>query len=137
MLNCDTHKIIEELLRCLIGGADCVTAMQTTPRRPYDHRIRRAVLATRNFRRFPDLEIPVSTARTGLSRGSRPVVTAANDGHDDVGALHGEIAGLRAKAEMYLAIASVLMVVIRMFGLNLDSTRVSDGSDKARLIRKP
>ena len=42
---------------------------------------------------------------------------------------------MRAKAEMYLAIASVLLVVIRVFGLRLDATRIPGGSDKAKLMR--
>ena len=50
-------------------------------------------------------------------------------------ALHAEITVLRAKAEMYLAIASVLLVVVRGFGVELGATRVADGTDKAKLLR--
>jgi transposase InsO family protein len=103
-------------------------------RRQYDHRIRQAVVATRNVRLFPDLEIPVSTARTWLTRGC-PRVVAANDDPSDAVALRAEIAVLRAKAEMYLAISSVLLVIIRMFGLSLDATRLPEGTDKAKLVR--
>lgn len=109
--------------------------MHTTSRRRYDHRVRQAVVATRKVRLFPDLKIPVSTARTWLTRGSPRVVGAANTGPDDLPALHVEIAVLRAKAEMYLAIASVLLVVVRRFGVELSATRVADGTDKAKLLR--
>ena len=110
--------------------------MQATPRRRYDHRVRQAVVATRNVRLFPELKIPVSTARTWLTRGSPRVVgAAANTGPDDVPALHAEIAVLRAKAEMYLAIASVLLVVVRGFGVGLGASRVPAANDKAKLLR--
>ena len=109
--------------------------MQTTPRRRYDHRVRQAVVVTRNVRLFPELEIPVSTARTWLARGSSRVVSAANTGPDDIAALHAEVAMLRAKAEMYLAIASVLLVIVRGFGVDLGATRVPDGTDKGKLLR--
>jgi len=115
-------------------GSKCANAMTSGPRRQYDHRIRHAVVATRNVRLFPDLEIPVSTARTWLARGC-PRVVAANDDPNDTAALRAEIAVLRAKAEMYLAISSVLLVVIRMFGLSLEGTRLPEGSDKAKLVR--
>ncbi len=112
-----------------------MTTMQTGQRRQYDHRVRQAVVATGNVRLFPDLEIPVSTARTWLKRGSRRVVSAANDNPNDAAASHAEIARLRAKAERYLAIASVLLVVMRVLGHDLDATRVPDGAGKAKLIR--
>ena len=102
----------------------------TTPRRRYDHRVRQAVVATRNVRLFPELGIPVSTARTWLTRGSPRVVSAANTGPDDVPALHAEIAVLRAKAEMYLAIASVLLVIVRGFRLDLGATRVPEARER-------
>ena len=57
------------------------------------------------------------------------------DNPDDAAALRTEVAELRAKAEMYLAIASVLLVVLQMFGLKLDGNRVPDGLDKAKLLR--
>ncbi len=109
--------------------------MQTTARRQYDHRIRAAVVATGNPHLFPTLQIPQGTARTWIRRGSRRVVAAANDTLDDVPGLHAEVAVLRAKAERYLATASVLLVVIRMFGLRFDGTRVPDGPEKAKLLR--
>src|SRR5690606_7571026 len=98
-------------------------------------RVRQAVVATRNVRLFPELGIPVSTARTWLTRGSPRVVSAANNGPDDVPALRAEIAVLRAKAEMYLAIASVLLVIIRGFRVDLGATRVPLAIDKAKLLR--
>ncbi len=109
--------------------------MRASARRNYDHRIRAAVVATGNPHLFPHLDIPPGTARTWIRRGSRKVITAANDGPDSLPGLHAEIAELRAKAEMYLAIASLLLVVIRMLGLSLDAIRVPDGPDKAKLIR--
>ena len=104
-------------------------------RRSYDHRIRAAVVATGNPYLFPKLNIPKATARTWIRRGSRKVVAAANDNPDDGATLPAEIAELRTKAEMYLPIASVLLVVLRMFGLKLDGNRVPDGPDKAKLLR--
>ncbi len=109
--------------------------MQIATRRQYDHRIRRAVVATRNVRLFPDLEIPVSTARTWITRGRRRVVTAANERSDDVATLRAEMAVLRSKTEMYLAMTSILLVVIRMFGLSLETTRIPEGHDKTKRLR--
>lgn len=47
--------------------------------------------------------------------------------------MHAEIVVLRAKAEMYLAIASVLLVIIR--GVDVGTTRVPEATDKAKLLR--
>ena len=105
--------------------------MNATARRSYDHRIRAAVVATGNPHLFPKLDIPRATARTWIRRGSRKVVAAANDGPADVAELRAELAELRIKAEMYLAIASVFLVVTRVLGLKLDNRRLPDGPDKA------
>ena len=109
--------------------------MNTTARRSYDHRIRAAVVATGNPHLFPKLNIPKATARTWIRRGSRKVVAAANDGPTDVEELRAELVELRAKAEMYLAIATVLLVVSKVVGLKLDNRRLPDGADKVRLLR--
>ena len=97
------------------------------------------MVATGNVRLFPELKIPVSTARTWIARGSRRVVSAEHHNADELHALRLENAALRAKAERYLAIASLLMVVMRLSrrlgGVSLDATRVPEGAEKARLLR--
>ena len=97
------------------------------------------MVATGNVRLFPELKIPVSTARTWIARGSRRVVSAEHHNADDLHALRRENAALRAKAERYLAIASLLLVVMRLSrrlgGVSLDATRVPEGAEKARLLR--
>ena len=41
---------------------------------------------------------------------------------------------LRAKAEMYLALASVLLLIVGGFGVEFGATRAADGTDKAKLL---
>ena len=108
--------------------------MQTAPRRHYDHRIRRAVVASRNVRLFPDLDIPVSTARSWITRGSRRVVTAVDDTPDQVATLRAEIVVLRSKPEMYLAVASASCATQDRAPTALCTPihEVEDWSDRAR-----
>ena len=93
------------------------------------------MVATGNPHLFPKLDIPRATARTWIRRGSRKGVAAANDGPWDVAELRAELEALRAKAETYLAIASVFLVVMKVLGLKLDNQRLPDGPDKAMMLR--
>ena len=46
-----------------------------TNRRAYDHRIKQAIIRTRNIDLFPELKIPKTTAKNWIHRGIIEVVT--------------------------------------------------------------
>jgi transposase InsO family protein len=102
--------------------------------RQYDHRIRQAVVASGDPHLFPQLHIPKSTTRTWIRRGTRKVVSTEKATLDMV-ALLEENERLRARAEFYFAISSVLLILVRVFGVRIDLCRLPDAKAKASLLR--
>ena len=109
------REIIEQI--GAIANLLTYVSMPERSRRRYDHRIRQAMVSSGNPHLFPHLRIPRSTTRTWIRRGSPRVVMSGGKDHDTA-SLHQEIVRLKAKADFYFAIASVLLVLVRIFGYN-------------------
>ena len=87
--------------------------------RAYDHRIRDLVCEERNPDLFAQLGIPRSTAASWIRRGSRPVVTTELVAQDEQ-ALRVRILKLERRIQLLLAIARLLLLLVRRFGFRRD-----------------
>jgi hypothetical protein len=88
--------------------------------RAYDHRIRDLVCEERNSALFAQPGIPPSTTASWIRRGSRPVVTTELFGQDEQ-QLRVRILKLKRRVQLLLGIARLLFVMVRLFGVRLDS----------------
>jgi len=94
-------------------------AIQSNILQQYDHRIREAICRTGNPCLFPDLKIPYSTIRSWLSRGCPEVVTHESIGKNEL-QLHEEIAKLKKKVAVLIAVLRVVTTLLRVSGFRLD-----------------
>jgi hypothetical protein len=109
--------------------------MQTTQsRRTYDHRIREAILETRDRNLYPELEIPQSTIRGWVHPGQPDVVTSELIACDRV-ALISENHALRQRTALLAAVIGLLAAMLRVSKNGLDYERYADGASKAVLLR--
>ena len=102
-------------------------------RRAYDHLIRDLVCEERSPALFAQLGIPRSTASSWIRRGSRPVVTTELFGQDEQ-ALRARVLKLERRVQLLLGIVRLLFVLVRLFGIGLDSQRVPSGQAKSCLL---
>jgi hypothetical protein len=100
-------------------------------RRAYDHRLRDLVCEERDPALFPQLGIPRSTAASWIRRGSRDIVTTELFAENEL-ALRERVLKLERRIRVLLGIVRLLFVMVRLFGLDLDSQRVPSGETKWR-----
>jgi putative transposase len=102
-------------------------------RRTYDHRIQEAICESGDRDLIPELNIPRSTIRSWLHRGTTDVVSCdlANDG----GELVAEIDRLRRRMALLGAIVGLLIAMLRTSKIQLDYERLPDGDTKRILLR--
>ena len=102
-------------------------------RRAYDHRIRDLVCEERSPALFAQLGIPRSTTASWIRRGSRPVVTTELFSQDEQ-ALRAKVLKLERRVQLLLSIVRLRFVMVRLFGVRLDSQRVPSGEAKSSIL---
>ena len=115
-------------------SAGMMGAVNTTARRTYDHRIRKAICASGNPSLFPDLEIPRSAAVSWIRRGS-PDVVELDEAHRDLSRLQDRVAKLERRVKVLVAVVHLLTVLVRLSGFRFEWTRVADGVRKHAVLR--
>ena len=103
-------------------------------RRTYDYRIQEAICESGDRDLFPDLNIPRSTIRSWIHRGTTDVVSC-DLADDDRGELVAEIEKLRRRTALLGAIVGLLIGVLRVSNVRLDYERLPDGDAKKILLR--
>ena len=109
--------------------------MQTSlPRRSYDYRIREAICESRDPDLFPELNIPNSTIRSWLQRGTPDVVTAdlVSQDHSELLAENRE---LQRRVALLGAIVRVFVALIRVSETRLEFDRIPEDGSKRVLLR--
>ncbi len=107
--------------------------MRKKPRRIYDHRIKEAIIGSRNPSLFPDLQIPPSTARSWIQRGLAEVVSLNRDGVTEAG-LRERIATLEGRVRTLSGVLRLTLALIRVSGVRLDGQRLPEGSAKRTVL---
>ena len=102
--------------------------------RAYDHRIRDLVCEERDPALFAQLGIPRSTTASWIRRGSRPVVTTELFAQDEQ-QLRAKVLKLERRVQLLVGIVRLLFVLVRLFGIGLDSQRVPTGEAKSSVLR--
>ena len=104
------------------------------PRRTYDYRIREAICESGDRELFPELDIPRSTIRTWIHRGTPDVVTAdlASDCYAEMAT---EIERLRRRTALLGAVVGLLIAMLRVSKVQLDYERLPEGETKRTLLR--
>ena len=101
------------------------------PRRTCDHRIREAIVASRDPNLFPELDIPPSTTRTWLRAGAHNVVTVTSaETH-----LLIRVERLEKQVRVLREIVRLLLAWKQASGATLNHQRLSDGAKKKSLLR--
>jgi len=103
-------------------------------RRTYDDRIQEAICETGDRDLFPELNIPRSTIRSWIHRGTTDVVSCDLT-DDDRGELVAEIEGLRRRTALLGAIIGLLIAMLRASKIQLDYERLPEGAAKRILVR--
>ncbi len=103
-------------------------------RRTYDYRIQEAICESGDRDLFPDLNIPRSTIRSWIHRGTTDVVSC-DLADDDRGELVAEIEKLRRQTALLGAIVGLLMSVLGASKARLDYERLSESDTKRILLR--
>jgi len=103
-------------------------------RRTYDYRIQEAICESGDRDLFPELNIPRSTIRSWIHRGTTDVVSC--DFVDDERAeLVAEIERLRRRTALLGAVVGLLVAVLRASKIQLDYERIPNGGAKVILLR--
>ena len=110
--------------------------MATTTRnlRRYDHRLREFVRSTGDVQHAIYRGVPRSTAH-GWLKSPRTEVVTINITDMDVLQLQQELLTLRRRVARLIALLRLLVILLRMSGFSLASTRIPDGAGKQRLMR--
>ena len=103
-------------------------------RRTYDYRIQEAICESGDRDLFPDLNIPRSTIRSWIHRGTTDVVSGEL-AEDDRCELVAEIEKLRRRAALLGAVVALLVAVLRTSKIQLDDERLPEGDAKRILLR--
>jgi len=117
----------------ICGTRHAVLDAASPVRRAYDHRIRRAVVASGNPHLFPVLRIPDSTARTWIARGERRVDSFDTTCDAEL-ELHAKVARLQRELAVLQAVVVLLVALVRAFGLRLHYDRIPSACDKRVLL---
>ena len=102
-------------------------------RRAYDHRIKQLIANARDPNLFPSLNIPSSTAREWIKKGSFDVVTlpelelASEDLVVKVSNLNSELESLKTKQKL-------VIFTFKIFGLQIQYKKLPRTDDKSLLI---
>ena len=103
-------------------------------RRTYDYRIQEAICESGDRELFPELNIPRSTLRSWIHRGTTEVVTCEFAAHD-YAELVVEIERLRRRTVLLGAVVGLLMALLRASKVQLDYERLPEGEAKRILLR--
>jgi len=103
-------------------------------RRTYDYRIQEAICESGDRDLFPELNIPRSTIRSWIYRGTTDVISC-DLAEDDHGELVAEIEKLRCRTARLGAMVALLIAVLRASKIKLDYERIPDGGAKRILLR--
>ena len=116
------------------ASADTLQMEALRSRRTYDYRIQEAICESGDRDLFPELNIPRSTIRSWIHRGTTDVVSCdlAEDGR---GELVAEIEKLRCHTARLGAMVALLVAVLRASKVKLDYERLPEGDAKRILLR--
>ena len=103
-------------------------------RRTYDYRIQEAICESGDRDLLPELNIPRSTIRSWIHRGTTDVV-ACGFADDERAELVAEIEKLRRRAALLGAVVALLVAVLRTSKIKLDDERLPEGDAKRILLR--
>ena len=103
-------------------------------RRIYDYRIQEAICESGDRDLFPELNIPRSTIRSWIHRGTTDFVSC-DLAEDDRGELVAEIEKLRCHTARFGAMVALLVSVFRGSIIQLDYERLPEGDAKRILLR--
>ena len=103
-------------------------------RRTYDYRIQEAICESGDRDLFPELNIPRSTIRSWIHRGTTDVV-ASGFADDERAELVAEIEKLRRRAALLGAVVALLIAMLRASKIKLDYERLPEGDAKRILLR--
>lgn len=103
-------------------------------RRHYDHRLRDLVFRTGDVSIATDLGVPRSTAAGWVCGDLSPVVSLDVVSLSTVD-LQAEVLKLRRRMETLRGVVRLLVTLRRISDSQLEGTRVSDPSTRARLLR--
>ena len=102
--------------------------------RTYDYRIQEAICESGDRDLFPELNIPHSTIRSWLHRGTADVVYR-DIANDDRFELVAEIERLRRRMALLRATIGLLIAMLRASKIQLDYERLPSGDTKRILLR--
>jgi transposase InsO family protein len=112
------------------GGMIATTRTQ----QKYDHRLRDLVRTTGDVGHAIQQGVPRSTARGWLTSTNTHVVTVDVVDLDTL-QLQQEVLALRRRIERLIALLRIFVVLLKVSGFSLASTRISDGPGKLALLR--
>jgi len=103
-------------------------------RRTYDYRIQEAICESGDRDLFPDLNIPRSTIRSWIHRGTTDVISC-DLADDHRGELVAETEKLRRQTALLGAIVGLLSGVLRASKVRLDYERLPESDSKRIFLR--
>ena len=106
----------------------------TRIRQRYDHRLRDLVRSAGDIGHATRRGIPRSTAHGWLT-SPRAVVVTLDVADMDLINLQKEVLLLRKRVEWLVALLRLMVVLLKVTGVSLNYTRLSEGSSKAALLR--
>ncbi len=115
-------------------SADTCPMEALRSRRTYDHRIQEAICESGDRDLFPELNIPLSTIRSWIRRGTPDVITGDLAARD-YAELTAEIEGLRRRASLLGAVIGLLIAMLRVSKVRFDYERLPEGETKRILVR--
>ena len=103
-------------------------------RRTYDYRIQEAICESGDRNLFPELNIPRSTIRSWIQRGTTDVDSCGFT-RGERGELIAEIARLRRRMVLLGAVVGLLIALLRASKSQLDYERLPEGDAKRIFLR--
>jgi len=103
-------------------------------RRAYDYRTQEATFECGDRELFPELNIPRSTIRTWIHRGTTDVASC-DFTRDERGQLIAEIASFQRRTALLGTIVGLLMAMLRVSKIQFDYERLPEGESKRILLR--
>lgn len=102
--------------------------------RRYDHRIKNMIAESGDPYLFPDLAIPLSTAREWIKRGPQDVVTLWEIGQNEKNLL-GEIQSLKKELNTLKVEQDLSIKTFRLFGFQIQYQRLPSEESKISLLQ--
>ena len=103
-------------------------------RQTYDYRIQEAICESGDRELFPELDIPRSTIRSWIHRGTTDVVSCDFAGGERA-ELIAEIEKLRCRTDLLGAVVGLTTSMLRVSKVQLDYERLPEGDAKRILLR--